>query len=296
MVFMPMVFTDQQPLVSIITSVRNGAVYLEDTIQSVLRQDYPNIEHIIIDDGSNDEGATVAILKRYPHLRWWSRENRGIYATLNEGFAAATGSILVNISADDMYVVPSAISAVVNYWQSHPSLGCIYGRLLYVDKDGLPLPVQMHPAGPWPTWLLRYVFFTALPSLFVSREITIKENLWFDDSLQLAADWDWVIRLAKTGCKFGYLNRYLGMHRIHNGQASRVKLQTMHHERHEICRRYGMSYPLLLVVDRVLGYPSVVLKALWILRTKGIKNLIEEVVRWLRRPKCVSDSLLDKKQ
>jgi GT2 family glycosyltransferase len=173
---------------------------------------------------------------------------------LNEGFAAARGSILGNVSADDMYVAPSTVSAVVNYWQSHPDLGCVYGRLLYVDKNGLPfLPVQTHATGPWSTWLLRYVFFTSLLSLFVSREIVIRENLWFDPTFQLAGDWDWVIRLSKTGCKFGYLNRTLSMHRIHADQASRVKADTMRVERREICRRYCINYPLLLMVYGMLS-------------------------------------------
>ena len=64
-------------LVSIITPTCNGAEYLEELIQSVTRQVYPNIEHLVIDDGSQYGGATVAILNRYPHLRWWSRENKG---------------------------------------------------------------------------------------------------------------------------------------------------------------------------------------------------------------------------
>ena len=73
------------PLITIITPVYNGAEYLDELIQSVLRQDYPNIEHLIIDDGSQDGGATVSVLQKYPHLRWWSRENKGQYATMNEG-------------------------------------------------------------------------------------------------------------------------------------------------------------------------------------------------------------------
>lgn len=277
----------RQPLVSIITPVRNGALYLEDAIQSVLRQDYPNIEHIIIDDGSTDDGATVAILKRYPHLRWWHRENRGIYATLNEGVTAARGSILGNISADDMYIAPSSISAVVKHWQSNPDLECVYGRFMCVDNNGLPFPVQPRAVGPWAKWLLRYWFFISLPSLFVSREIAIRENLWFDATLQLAADWDWVIRLLKTGCKFGYLNRPLSMHRIHAGQASTVKVETMRVEQREICRRYGMNYRLLLIVIRMLGYRNRLLKGLWILRTKGIKGLIIEIVARLRRSRAI---------
>src|SRR5438876_704742 len=73
----------------------------DELIKSVLEQDYLHIEHIIIDDGSTDDGATVEVLKRYPHLRWWSRENKGQYATLNEGLATARGSVVGIISADD---------------------------------------------------------------------------------------------------------------------------------------------------------------------------------------------------
>ncbi len=64
--------TSEYPLVTIITPVYNGAKYIEELILSVKAQDYPYIEHIIIDDGSDDGGATVAILKRHTHLRWWS--------------------------------------------------------------------------------------------------------------------------------------------------------------------------------------------------------------------------------
>ena len=289
-----MAVTDQQPLVSIITPVRNGALYLEYTIQSVLEQDYPNIEHIIIDDGSTDDGATVEILKRYPHLGWRSQENKGVIATLNEGLAAASGSILGFIAADDMYTVPSAISAVANYWQSRSDLGCVYGRLLLVDKNGLPSLAQTHLTGPWSKWFLRYVFFTPLPSLFVSRELLNKENLWFDATLHLAADWDLAIRLSMTACKFGYLNQPLGMHRIHAGQLSRDQ-DAMRVERREICRRHGMNYPLLLMVDRMLSFRHKFIKVLWMLRTKGIKGLTDEIVGRLRRSNAEVDRLISNK-
>ncbi|MBE3118290.1 MAG: glycosyltransferase, partial [Candidatus Atribacteria bacterium] len=100
--------SDVLPLVSIITPVYNGAAFIEELILSVQRQDYPNIEHIIIDDGSRDDGATIAILKRYPHLRWWSRENKGQYATMNEGLEAAKGEFVCFISADDL-LTPGAV-------------------------------------------------------------------------------------------------------------------------------------------------------------------------------------------
>ncbi len=114
--------TPELPLVSIVTPTFNSADYLQELLQSVAAQDYRRIEHIVIDDGSRDGGATVALLQRYPSVRWWSREdNRGQYATLNEGFRAATGDFLTTISADDTYAGHASDRRYVEV--SGPTLG-----------------------------------------------------------------------------------------------------------------------------------------------------------------------------
>jgi glycosyltransferase involved in cell wall biosynthesis len=188
---------DNQPLISIITPVFNGAEYLDELIKSVVEQDYPHIEHIIIDDGSTDNGATVRVLKRYPHLRWWSRENKGQYATLNEGLAAARGAIIGVISADDKYLTPSTLSSVVQYWQMHPEYGCIYGRTLRMDRKGdmLPLDPTLR-AEPFPSWFLRYSLLLQHCSLFVHRTLVVDKKIGFDPTFRYAGDWDWIIRLS----------------------------------------------------------------------------------------------------
>lgn len=115
-----------QPLVSIITPVYNGQKYLAELIESVREQAYPNIEHIIIDDGSTDDGATLAILRHYPHLRWWSRENRGQYATMNEGLESAKGELVCFVSADDV-LLPGAIRCVVEILRRNPEFDGLCG-------------------------------------------------------------------------------------------------------------------------------------------------------------------------
>src|SRR5262245_24025055 len=104
----------EQPLVSIVTPAFNAAAYLPDLLDSVAAQDYPCIEHIVIDDGSSDDAATPEVLQRYPHVKWWRRENRGQYPTLNEGFRAASGDLVTTISADDRYCDAGAIRALVD--------------------------------------------------------------------------------------------------------------------------------------------------------------------------------------
>jgi len=102
----------EQPKISIVTPVFNGADFLEQAIESVLNQDYPNIEYIVLDDGSTDN--TQEILKKYSHrLKWHSHPNMGQSRTLNKGWEMSQGEVLGYLSSDDI-LFPSAISELVN--------------------------------------------------------------------------------------------------------------------------------------------------------------------------------------
>ncbi|HJR79475.1 MAG TPA: glycosyltransferase family 2 protein [Anaerolineales bacterium] len=123
------------PLVSIVTPSFNQARYLEATIQSVLSQDYPRIEYIIVDGGSND--GTVDLIKKYESkLSWWvSEEDQGQTDAINKGFAQARGEILAWINSDDTYE-PGAVSAAVRYLREHPEAGMVYGDCNFINEHG----------------------------------------------------------------------------------------------------------------------------------------------------------------
>ena len=135
------------PLVSIITPSFNQAQYIEATINSVLTQDYPNIEYIIVDGGSTD--GTVEIIKKYTlDLRqqtvglqsraitsWVSEQDQGQTDAINKGFARAQGHILAWLNSDDTYE-PGAISAAVKYLQEHPEAGMVYGDCNFINETG----------------------------------------------------------------------------------------------------------------------------------------------------------------
>ncbi len=114
------------PKVSIITPSFNQGQFLEDSIRSVLEQDYPNLEYIIVDGGSKDQ--SVEIIKKYQdHLTWWiSEKDKGHADALNKGFSHATGEILAWLNSDDIYF-PNAVSEAVSILRSHPEVGMVYG-------------------------------------------------------------------------------------------------------------------------------------------------------------------------
>lgn len=129
------------PRVSIITPSYNQAPFLEETIQSILGQDYPNIEYIIIDGKSTD--GSQDIIRRYDsQLSYWvSEKDRGQSEAINKGFGRATGDILTWICSDDT-LLPGAVSAIVGLFEKYPDAGLIYGDAWNIDANGDRLDIR----------------------------------------------------------------------------------------------------------------------------------------------------------
>jgi glycosyltransferase involved in cell wall biosynthesis len=272
-------FINDKPLISVITPVYNGAEYLDELIQSVLQQNYPYIEHIIIDDGSNDNGATVAVLKKYSHLRWWSRENKGQYATLNEGLTSAKGDIVSIICADDGYFSVNTFQDVVNYWQMQSDCDGVYGRTVVMNSESVADTVALYPtlvAGSKLSRLIRHTpIFIQHCSLFVSRSLIIGQNIYFDTKYRYAGDWDWLIRLAQAG-NLIYTPQPVSKYREHSGQLSQQSRYKLRQESRAILQQYQGSY----AVFQILVFHHRLTKSLAILRKQGLKELLAKIKNW----------------
>jgi glycosyltransferase involved in cell wall biosynthesis len=200
----------EAPLVSIVTPSYNQAAYLEKTILSVLGQDYPNIEYIVIDGGSTD--GSVEIIKKYQsRLSYWvSEPDRGQSNGINKGFARARGEILNWLNSDDL-LMPSAVSIAVRHLMSHPQVGMIYGDRLVIDSKGNVVGLVELPSFQ-KAWL-KYSHRIPQETAFFRRQCW-QDAGTLDETLHGCLDYDLWVRLSRrTGIH--HIPFVLGAYRTH---------------------------------------------------------------------------------
>ena len=204
------------PKVSIITPSYNQAKFLEETMLSVLEQDYPNIEYIIIDGGSDD--GSKEIIERYSdRLAYWqSQKDKGQTDAINQGFAKASGEILAWLNSDDI-LYPGAVSAAVRQLKAHPEMGMVYANCHWIDAEGKV--IGDFPAAQTDLKKLRrgYVHIPQQTAFF-------RADLWkkvgpLDDSFYFAMDYDLWTRLASQAPLL-YVQELWAAFRLHEGAKS----------------------------------------------------------------------------
>jgi glycosyltransferase involved in cell wall biosynthesis len=200
------------PRVSIVTPSYNQGAFLEETIVSVLEQDYPDVEYIVVDDGSTD--GSVEIVRRYGNrLAWWaSQPNAGQVAAINRGFERATGEILGWINADDT-LLPGAISTVVGELERDPGLLLVYGDALFIDEESREVGYLPARQFDVPCMLRALENHVVQPgSLFRRRALELAGPL--DERAYYFFDFEFAIRLGAVG-RAKRLRKPLATYRVH---------------------------------------------------------------------------------
>jgi len=249
---------DEHPLVSIVTPSYNQGKFIEDTLSSVKNQDYPNIEHIVVDGGSTDN--TLAVLNRFKkeyNLRWVSEPDLGQSDAINKGFRMSKGEIVGWVNSDDVYFDKQAVSYIVEQFKSYRDVGVIHGDSLLINKDNLIIRVRH--AFLWFSHerLLRGNIIIQSAAFF--RRSVVQSNK-LDISLDLVMDYEYWLRLIKAGLKFKRVNRVLSANRIHPAAKARLRNQEERGaERRRVQEKYGQRfgvwYNLLSFFDVLISVP-----------------------------------------
>lgn len=187
------------PKISVITPSLNQAGYIKRTIRSVLDQNYPNLEYIVVDGGSTD--STIEILKTYgSRLTWISEKDSGQSDGINKGMSMATGDILAFLNSDDMYE-PGVLTAVAARFMADPSIMWLTGRCRIIDEDDIEVRSII---TAYKNLLLDHYRYTLLlianpisqPATFWKKEV-VKEIGFFDPDESLVMDYDYWLRIGK---------------------------------------------------------------------------------------------------
>lgn len=187
--------------ISVITATYNSGRTIGDTLESVLRQTYSDVELIVVDGASRDD--TMDVVRRYePHfggrLHWTSEPDRGIYDAMNKGIARATGDVIGILNSDDFYTSDTVLERVAEA-MAGGDVDAVYGDIHYVRDGDLRRCVRYYSSRPFRRWMMRLGFMPAHPSFYCRREVYERCGT-FDTTYRVAADFENLLRLI-------YVNR-----------------------------------------------------------------------------------------
>jgi glycosyltransferase involved in cell wall biosynthesis len=189
----------EQPLITVVTVVRNGKKTLEETILSVINQTYQNVEYIVVDGASTD--GTLDIIRKYEERidYWISEPDAGIYDAMNKGIDVATGDYIALLHSDDWYELNTCATVAKEIIDNHVDI--CYGMMRIMDRNsGLQ-------------WIYGYThnclekYMIAHPTCFIKKDIY--KQFKYDIKYRSAADYDFMLRLKANGFKFCFIEKIL---------------------------------------------------------------------------------------
>ncbi|MEP6900466.1 MAG: glycosyltransferase family 2 protein [Actinomycetota bacterium] len=206
--------SENLPFVTIVTPTFNQADFLRDTIESVLAQDYPNIEYVVLDDGSTDE--TPKILAEYPSDKFVreSQKNMGQTPTINKGWAMTKGEIITWLNSDDTFYDSTCVRKGVEYLLENPEVGIVFGDSMFTEADG----TEIEPTRPITDFTYRKFIKNcensiSQPSAFIRRDVVRKVGE-LDPKFYYFMDWDFWMK-AGLYFKIEHIAEILSTYRLH---------------------------------------------------------------------------------
>jgi glycosyltransferase len=237
--------------VSIITATYNSAKTIESAIESVVDQDYPYIEHIIVDGASSDN--TVTIVKSYctenKNIVFSSEPDKGIYDALNKGVSLATGDVIGFLHSDDFFHDEQTLSKVMKIIKETKAEG-VFGDLQYVNAEETSKVVRYWKSKPFQSSLLQRGWMPAHPTLFLKKEVYAKHGN-FDLNFKIAADYDFMLRILKdNNLNFEYLPEIITHMRVGGASNAMGNIKQKMKEDLKALRKNNMSLPYFTLLRK----------------------------------------------
>ncbi len=231
------------PRLSIITPSYNQGAFIEETIKSVLAQDYPNLEHIVVDGGSTDN--TIAVLKNYERsLHWISEPDHGQADAINKGLRMATGDIVAYLNSDDLYE-PGALKTVGEFFACHSQAAWVTGRCRTINQSNQEIRrgitayknIWLHLHHDKVLYVLNYI---SQPATFWRRAVVARVG-YFDETLHYTMDYEYWLRIISRNYRLWTLNVYLAQFRVHSSSKSGSTANAQFNEQLKVAQRYVHS-------------------------------------------------------
>lgn len=244
----------EKPLVSVVIPCYNHAQFVQETIQSVIDQDYENIELIIIDDGSQDNSVAAiqemvpACEERFVRFSFRHRENRGLCATLNEMLSWCQGHYFSACASDDL-IYPYKISLQVDYLERRKDLVGVFGGIDLLEVNGNKRTIVKGKSEYFFKDVFLHEFHLPAPTQLI-RLANIKKVGGFNENL-IIEDWSMWLSLTKDGCGLGYIKKPLAVYRKHANNLS-GEVDKMYMGRIQILEEYKKSPFYLEGLSRVI--------------------------------------------
>jgi glycosyltransferase involved in cell wall biosynthesis len=223
---------------SIITPTLNGIHTIRETLESVARQDYPHVEHIVMDGGSTD--GTLEVVRQFPRVHLVSEKDEGHYHAMNKGMALATGEAIAILNADDCYC-DGILAKVAAALEAHPGWDALFGDYIFVDGENRE--IFRREEACWDPQIVRFGYFNVVlhQALFVRKRTYERLGGLRYKDFKNCCDVEFMMRMAKNHCEVGHICDYVVRYRYHEfGQsADRRITANMKKEVSAICREYG---------------------------------------------------------